>query len=78
MEKQQEEAFEMGKTNYLLLIAGTVVIGVGFIMMSGGGTENTNEFTGDTLFNTQRLTIAPITVLIGFAIVLFGILKKPQ
>ena len=56
MEKQQEEAFEMGKTNYLLLIAGTVVIGVGFIMMSGGGTENTNEFAGDTLFNTQFST----------------------
>lgn len=79
MEKeQQQEAFELGKTNYLLLIAGVIVLAVGFIMMSGGGAENPNEFAGETLFNKQRLTIAPITVLIGFGIVLYGIIKKPQ
>jgi len=77
MEKEQE-VFELGKTNYLLIIAGVMVIGIGFIMMSGGGTNNPNEFAGKEIFNAQRLTAAPITVLIGFAVVLYGIIKKPQ
>lgn len=77
MEKEQE-VFEFGKTNYLLIIAGVVVIGVGFILMSGGGTNNPKEFAGDQIFNSTRLTVAPITVLLGFAVVLFGIVKKPQ
>ncbi len=78
MENKNDQAFELGKTNYMLILAGVVVIGIGFIMMSGGGTDNPNEFAGETLFNTQRLTLAPITVLTGFVVVIFGILKKPE
>ena len=51
--------FTFGKRNYQLLIAGVIVMAIGFVLMSGGGSEDPNVFS-DAIFNTQRLTIAPI------------------
>ena len=77
MEKK-EQAFEFGKKNYILLIAGVIVMAIGFIMLSGGGTDDPTQFNPDEIFSTRRITIAPITVLLGLGLVLIGILKKPE
>ena len=57
-----------GKQNYLLMIAGVVVVALGFMLMSG--TED--------IFNTTKLTVAPIVVVLGFVIELVAILYKPK
>lgn len=77
MEKK-EEAFEFGKKNYTLIIAGVILMAIGFIMLSGGGTDDPTQFNADEIFSARRITYAPITVLLGLAVVLFGILKKPE
>ena len=69
--------FTFGKRNYQLLIAGVIVMAIGFILMSGGGSEDPNVFS-DAIFNTQRLTIAPILILTGLVIEIFAILLKPK
>ena len=69
--------FTCGKRNYQLLIAGVIVMAIGFILMSGGGSEDPNVFS-DAIFNTQRLTIAPILILTGLVIEIFAILHKPK
>ena len=69
--------FTFGKRNYQLLIAGVIVMAIGFILMSGGGSEDPNVFS-DAIFNTQRLTIAPILILTGLVIEIFAILYKPK
>ena len=72
-----EENTEMvfGKTNYMFLIGGAVTLLIGFILMSGGGSEDPNVFNPE-IFSAQRISVAPIVVLIGFAIVMVGIFKK--
>ena len=50
---------------------------IGFFLMSGGGSEDPNVFS-DAIFNTQRLTIAPILILTGLVIEIFAILHKPK
>ncbi len=77
MEKK-EQAFEFGKKNYLLIIAGVVIMAIGFILLSGGGTNDPTQFNDKEIFSARRITAAPITVLIGLGVVLFGILKKPE
>ena len=57
----------MGPTNYKILIAGLVVIFIGFLLMMGGGSEDPNKFNPE-IFSTRRITVAPIVVLLGFAI----------
>tara|TARA_B100000900_G_scaffold197421_1_gene167100 strand:+ start:4242 stop:4463 length:222 start_codon:yes stop_codon:yes gene_type:complete len=69
--------FTFGKRNYQLLFAGVIVMAIGFVLMSGGGSEDPNVFS-DAIFNTQRLTIAPILILTGLVIEIFAILHKPK
>jgi hypothetical protein len=59
------------------MIAGIVVILIGFLLMVGGGSKDPNVFNPE-IFSTQRITIAPIVVLIGFAIEVFAIVYKPK
>ena len=74
----KKTGFAFGKENYRILIAGVVIVVIGYILMIGGGAENPNEFHEDEIFSTRRITIAPITILIGFVVVLFGIMKKSK
>lgn len=73
IEQNQEFLFE--KINYTILLVGIAVITLGFILMSGGGSENPNVFNED-LFSFRRIRLAPTTVLIGFGITIYAILKK--
>ena len=61
-----EKDYVFGKENYMLMIAGVAVIFIGFYLMSGK----------EDIFNFQKLTLAPIIVLIGFVIEIFAIMKK--
>lgn len=69
--------YVFGRQNYVILIIGLALILVGFLLMIGGGSENPNEFS-NAMFDTQRLTVAPIVVLSGFAVIIFAILKKQK
>ena len=74
MEKKQE--FLFNKTNYKLLFIGLVLIALGFVLMSGGGSENPDVFNEEELFSFRRITLAPFLVMLGYGLVLFGIMKK--
>lgn len=65
------------KKNYQIMILGVLVMAAGFILMSGGGAEDPNEFSYE-IFNLQRLTIAPILILIGLIAQVFAILFRPS
>lgn len=73
----QKTNFIFGKKNYMAIAAGFVVVIIGFIMMSGGKADSPDEFHPEEIFSETRITYAPITVLIGFAIIGFGIMVKP-
>lgn len=72
-EGNSEKQFAFGKENYIICIVGMVCIGVGFILMAGGGSEDPNVFSYE-IFNTTRLTVAPLVVLLGFALEIVGIM----
>jgi hypothetical protein len=62
------ESFAFGKENYILMVVGVVVIALGFILMSGK----------EDIFNTTKLTVAPIVVCIGFVIEAVAIMRRPK
>ena len=68
--------FAFSKENYIWLGIGIALLIVGYTLMSGGGSENPNEFHADQIFSARRITIAPITVLAGYGTILYAILKK--
>ncbi len=73
----KETGFALGKENYRLMAIGFVIIVIGFILVSGGGSDDPNVFS-DEIFNFRRLTIAPIVLLAGFVFEIYAIMKKPK
>jgi hypothetical protein len=63
------------KTNYYILIAGFVLIIIGFFLMAGGGSDDPNVFS-DAIFSFRRLSLAPIVILAGYGVILYAIMKK--
>lgn len=66
------------KINVIIIIVGLLLITLGFIAMSGGGTNDPNIFAGDTLFDFRRLSLSTILILLGFALEIIGILYRPK
>jgi len=46
--------------------------------MIGGGAEDLNAFNAEELFSRTRITVAPILVLLGYAVIIYSIMKKPK
>jgi hypothetical protein len=67
-----------GKENYVWIIAGLVVIALGLILMSGGRSDDPNVFNPNEVYSTRRITIAPILILVGLAIEVYAIFRKPK
>ncbi len=69
--------FAFGKINYILLIAGVVVLILGFLLLVGGGSDDPAVFS-DKIFDTRRLVVAPILLVLGFVIEIFAIMVKAK
>jgi len=72
---EENNVFVFGKENYKFLFIGLGLILLGFILMMGGGSESPDVFN-EGIFNTQRLTIAPILILAGFGVEIYAIMKR--
>ena len=70
--------FLFDKVNYKLLLIGIGVIALGFILMAGGEGSIAPDKWNDAVFNFRRIRLAPTTVLIGFGITIWSILKNPM
>jgi hypothetical protein len=66
------------KENYILMLAGLIVIALGMMVMSGGKSTDPKIFDQKEVYSTTRITIAPILIVIGLAIEVFAIFKKPK
>lgn len=78
--KRKEESkvqFIFGKKNYKWMLIGLGFIALGFILMSGGGSQDPNVFNPE-IFNFRRIRVAPTLVLIGFGIQIYAILLDSE
>ena len=66
-----------GKKNYILLAISVGIIILGLLLMSGGGSADSTEFTAE-IFSTRRIVVAPIVTLVGFLLIIYAIMAKPK
>ena len=66
----------MNKINYILIAVAVAVIIIGFVLMTGSPSTAT-EYNPD-IFSFRRITLAPIVCLIGFLLVIAGIMYRPK
>lgn len=68
--------FPFNKQNLYIIFIGLAINIIGYLLMIGGGTEDPNKFDAKELFSETRITLAPIFIVLGFAIMIYGIMKR--
>lgn len=59
------------------MFIGIACMALGFILMSGGGTDDPNVFSPD-IFSFRRIRLAPTLVLLGLGIEVYAIMLNPH
>jgi membrane-bound ClpP family serine protease len=70
-------SFPFERINFIIMLVGIAVIAFGYLLMIGGGSDDPNVFS-EEIFSFRRLTLAPIVILLGFAIEVVAILYTPK
>jgi len=68
--------FAFDKVNFILLAIGMIVVIIGFVLMSGGGS--TEEAYDPDIFSPMRIKVAPVVCLLGFVSMIYAIIRKPK
>lgn len=69
--------FAIARDSFKYLAIGFAIIVLGFILMIGGASKDPKVFNYE-MFNFQRITLAPIIVMIGFIFEIWAIMRKPK
>lgn len=65
------------RSNFLWMAAGAALMVLGYLLMSGGASEDPNVFDPSEVYSTTRITIAPLLILAGLALEIFAIFRTP-
>ena len=77
--KEENKGLQLafGKVNYILMAAGIIVLAIGYILLAGGGSDDPNVFS-PAMFDTRRLYVAPILIVLGFVVEIVAIMYKKK
>ncbi|QOR74312.1 DUF3098 domain-containing protein [Cruoricaptor ignavus] len=81
---EKSEAFYFGKENFRWMLIGLALIILGFLLMMGSGANTRPDGTfdpnywNDGIFSIVRIRIAPLLVVLGFAVEAYAILKRKK
>ena len=72
-ENTEEGAFAIPRKNVLYIIAGFAVMVLGYVLMSGGGSDDPNVFNYG-MFSFRRIVLAPVVILVGMVVEIWAIM----
>ena len=72
-ENTEDTGFAIPKRNVLYIIAGFVVMLLGYALMSGGGSDDPNVFN-EEMFSFRRTVLAPVVIIIGMVVEIWAIM----
>ena len=70
------QKFAFDKTNFILLVAGMVIVIIGFLLMAGEGSSEM-QFNPD-IFSVRRVKVAPVVSLAGFVFMIYAVVRRPR
>lgn len=76
-QQKKETVFTFGKQNYILLVIGVILLALGYILLSGGGSDDPNVFN-EEMFNSRRLVVAPLLIVFGLVVEICAIMFRPK
>ncbi|MDE6716675.1 MAG: DUF3098 domain-containing protein [Muribaculaceae bacterium] len=76
LKKVDESNRPFTKINFYMMAGCVALIILGFLLMSGGGTDNPAEFNPE-IFSTRRIIVGPLLAFLGFLLMAFAIIYTP-
>lgn len=75
--KSADDHIRLGftKENYFIMAAGLLVLIIGYALMAGG-KQGGPGFNYEEIYSFRRITLAPILIVLGFAIEVFAIFYR--
>lgn len=64
------------KRNYMLMLSGVALMGVGFLLMLGGNMPSPDVWEPERIYSFRRITLAPMLILAGLGLEVYAIFKK--
>lgn len=74
-EDNNQFAFVFNRVNYIIMIAGIVLLALGYIFLTGGGSDDPNVFN-PAMFDGRRLYLAPILIILGLITEIVAIMYR--
>lgn len=68
--------FAFGRINFILLAVSMVVVVIGYILMSGSGSNH--EKFNESIFDFRHTTLAPVVCFFGYLMMIVAILYTPK
>lgn len=65
------------KVNYILMVIGVIILVVGYFCLKGGAAESPDQFNPE-VFNTRRIVVSPILILVGLVTEIIAIMWHPK
>ncbi len=73
--QKNTDKMALGVKNIRFMIAGFLVMVAGFLLLSGGGSEDPQVFNY-AMFDARRLVAAPIVIVAGIVVEIVAIMGK--
>ena len=73
MEKRN---FAFDKVNFILMAISMLIVVLGFILMSGSGSNET-QFNA-AIFDARHIKVAPLVCLAGYLFIIYAIIRRPK
>ena len=76
LERESLDQKPLTRTNFIAMAVSAALIILGFVLMLGGSTTET-EFNPD-IFSTRRIVVGPAVAFIGFVAMAIAIIIRPK
>ncbi len=64
------------RQNLLWMLAGAALMILGYVLMTGGASEDPNVFNEDEVYSTRRITVAPLLILAGLVVEIYALFRN--
>jgi hypothetical protein len=66
------------RRNYQIMLGGLGLITIGMLLMLGGRMPSPEVWDPNVIYSFQRITLAPMLMLVGFGVILYGIFYQDK
>ena len=70
-------AFLFQQMNYIIILIAVCLLTLGYILMSGGNTQEPTQFNTE-IYSFQRISIAPIIIVAGYILAIYAIMHRSK